>query len=440
MVKAKKRTHEESNAPVENDGIPRSMVIKMGNPKRKPTKALSALVRDFRLIMQPHTAARLKERKSNKLKDYFVMAGPLGVTNFFIFSQSLSGNTTLRLARTPRGPTLYFRINQYSLSRDIQKTQAHPHALTPHSPELQNPPVLVMNNFSKSKTSDIDALLTSMFQNILPTIQVDAGTSLNSVRRVLLLNRNPETNEIELRHYAVITRVVGSTRVIKKLEAAAKGQREIPNLHHLKNVAQYLVDPSASDSEGEDEVIQPPPQGISAPTTNAAQKVKKAVRMVEIGPRINMSLLKVEEGLCSGKTLYHSVQKRSEKEIRALEKAHEKKDAERAKRRKEQEENVRRKRELQAAKGTRKQRGLERAKAKEAENNPTEGDSDASEAGNARDDNDASDASDFSDFSDADEQDVENMNDYELDAEAEADLMSSESESENEKEVEFDED
>lgn len=435
MAQGKKRSFDESNAPVEKDGIPRSMVIKMGNPKRKPTKALAALVRDFRQIMQPHTAARLKERKANKLKDYFVMAGPLGVTNFFIFSQSLSGNTTLRLARTPRGPTLYFRVNEYVLSRDIQKTQARPHALAPHSPELQNPPVLVMNNFSKQKTSDVDALVTSMFQNILPTIQVDATTSLGSVRRVLLLNRVPETGAIELRHYAVVTRVVGSTRVVKKLEAAAKGQGQIPNLHHLKSVAQYMVDPTASDSEGEDEVLPAPPAaGLSAPTTNAAQRVKKAVKLVEIGPRLNLTLLKVEEGLCMGKTLFHAEQTRTEKEIKAMERMHERKDSERARRRAEQEENVRRKREALAAKGTRRQRGAEKAKARAAADNlGPESERDADGADPHAHSRGRSESDDESDDEGA--QDVQDMNDYELEAEAEYE-SADESEIEDEDEVE----
>lgn len=404
----KRKTHVPQAEESQN-GIPTSMVIKMGNSRRKPTKALTSLVRDFRQIMQPHTAARLKERRDNKLKDYFVMAGPLGVSNFFIFSQSVSGNTTMRIGRTPRGPTLYFRINKYSLSRDIQRSQARPHALTPQSPELLNPPVLVLNNFSAKKESNVEALLTSTFQNILPTIHVDAATSLSGVRRVLLLNRVPETGEIELRHYVVVTRVVGTTRAIKKLNAASRGQRAVPDLRSMQNVAQFLSEPSASDSEAEDEVIQPPStEGISEPTVSAAFKVKKAVRLIEVGPRINMSLLKVEEGLCAGKTLFHSIEQKSSKEAQQLDEKHRQKDAERAKRRKQQEENVRLKREAQAAKGSRRKRGEERMKSRSQPHAIAEGSK--------------SDGSD----SDQEAEDVENMNDYELDAELANDGSSAE--------------
>ena len=53
------------------------------------------------------------------------MAGPLGVTHLMLFSKSASGNTNLRLAKTPRGPTLHFRVEKYSLCKDIQRAQKH---------------------------------------------------------------------------------------------------------------------------------------------------------------------------------------------------------------------------------------------------------------------------------------------------------------------------
>ena len=68
----------------------------------------------------------LQERKSNKLRDYTTMAGPLGVTHLLLFSRSPNGNTSLRIAKSPRGPTLHFRVTKYSLCKDIQKTQRRP--------------------------------------------------------------------------------------------------------------------------------------------------------------------------------------------------------------------------------------------------------------------------------------------------------------------------
>ena len=379
----KKRTHLLHQEANQSDDAPKSMVLKMGDHKRRPTHALGQLVHDFRQMMQPHTASRLKERRTNKLKDFLVMAGPLGVSHFFIFSQSSSGNTTLRLAKTPRGPTLYFRVESFSLCADIQRSQAQPHALSPS--ELQQAPVLVMNNFKADKTSDREALITSMFHNMLPSTDVDS-TPLSSVKRVILLDRDQENDLVYLRHYAIITRTVGSSRAVKKLAQARAGQRSLPSLGKFADVTEFMIDPSLSESEAEEDVL---PQ-------QHHQQAKRAVKLVEVGPRLTLRHTKIEDGMCSGRTLWHFVEKRSEKDSEQLEQKHRQHDALRNKRRSEQEENVRRKREELAAKGSRSKRGRERAQLRESEaRSETLRDEDVSDA----------------------EQAPEDMNDFELDAE-----------------------
>lgn len=77
-------------------------------------------------MMEPGTASRLKERRANRLRDYLTMAGPLGVSHLMLFSRSESGNTNMRLAITPRGPTLHFNVEKYSLCKDIRKALKHP--------------------------------------------------------------------------------------------------------------------------------------------------------------------------------------------------------------------------------------------------------------------------------------------------------------------------
>lgn len=84
--------------------------------------------------MEPGTASRLRvrslliyvmiscscccqERGAARLRDYLVMAGPLGVTHMMIFTLTEAANVHLRIARIPAGPTLTFRVERYSLMK-----------------------------------------------------------------------------------------------------------------------------------------------------------------------------------------------------------------------------------------------------------------------------------------------------------------------------------
>jgi ribosome biogenesis protein SSF1/2 len=125
------------------DRSPKSMVIRMG--AGEVGASVSQLVKDMRHVMEPGTAIRLKERKSNKLKDYVTMAGPLGVTHLLLFSRSSSGNTNLRIAISPHGPTLHFRVENYSLCKDVLRAQRHPKG----SSSLYLNPPLVRNWIQK---------------------------------------------------------------------------------------------------------------------------------------------------------------------------------------------------------------------------------------------------------------------------------------------------
>lgn len=129
--RTKKRTHVGASIPAgkavpanQVSRAPKSMVIRIGAGEVGPS--VSQLVKDVRAMMEPGTAARLKERRNNRLRDYVTMAGPLGVTHLMLFSRSTSGNTNLRLALTPRGPTLNFRVEKYSLCKDVKKALKHP--------------------------------------------------------------------------------------------------------------------------------------------------------------------------------------------------------------------------------------------------------------------------------------------------------------------------
>jgi ribosome biogenesis protein SSF1/2 len=117
------------------------MVIRVG--AGEVGSSLSQLAADVRRVMEPGTASRLKERRANRLRDYVSMCGPLGVTHLLLFSRSDSGNPNLRIALAPRGPTLHFRIEKYSLGKDIRNTQKRPKG---SGKEYHAPPLVSLHN------------------------------------------------------------------------------------------------------------------------------------------------------------------------------------------------------------------------------------------------------------------------------------------------------
>lgn len=67
----------------------------------------------------------LQEKKKNNLRDFLNVAGPMGVTHFLMLSKTQSA-ARLRVARTPQGPTLTFKINEYSSALDVAQSQLRP--------------------------------------------------------------------------------------------------------------------------------------------------------------------------------------------------------------------------------------------------------------------------------------------------------------------------
>ncbi|KAH7287265.1 hypothetical protein KP509_32G047900 [Ceratopteris richardii] len=323
----KKRTQNALQSEGEAEKVPRSFVI--GRGKLPPL--LRQLLKDLRKLMLPHTAVHLKEKKSNSMKDFLHVAGPLGVTHFLLLSHTDKA-AYLRVARCPRGPTLTFKIHSYALDAEIARTQIRPRA-----PEglFKNSPLIVLAGFGGE--GEHLKVTTTMFQNIFPAINVNT-VNLATCQRVVLLNYDKESKLIDFRHYSISLQPVGVSRPLKKLVY----NRKIPDLRGLGDVSEFVTKSGyGSESEVEDEgsTVQ-----LSSDVGHLKYKApKSAVRLQEIGPRMTMQLVKVEEGLCSGAVLFHEYIKKTPEEIAALKENKEKREALRKQRRAEQEANVRRK-------------------------------------------------------------------------------------------------
>ncbi|CAI4211948.1 unnamed protein product [Parascedosporium putredinis] len=317
--RVKKRTHVGANQPKSANAVaahatvrdPKSMVIRIG--AGEVGSSISQLAADVRHVMEPGTASRLKERKANRLRDYVTMSGPLGITHLLLFSRSERGNVNLRVALSPKGPTLNFRVEKYSLAKDIQKTQRRPVALE----KSLRPPLLVMNNFtspgadSASKVpKHLESLITTVFQE--PDKDGEEGSFI-----------------LNFRHFAITTKTTGLSRPLRRLNAAEKlvsskpGRKGgVPNLGKLEDIADFMIggengegymtdytSGSEVDTDAEVEVVEEGPRKLSrkaaaegAEPTEEEEKVeKRAVKLVELGPRMKLRLTKVEDGIAAGK-------------------------------------------------------------------------------------------------------------------------------------------
>lgn len=362
--------------------VPQSMVIRMG--AGDIGTSVSQLTADFREVVQPHTAARLKERKSNKLRDYTTMAGPLGVTHFFLFSRSENGNVHLRFALHPRGPTLQFRVDDYVLAKDIQHVQKRSRAGWQEA--FASPPLLVQHGMmssddylaDKPKEKQLESLTQTMFNAMFPVI-TPATTKLEKIKRILLLKRERQedgTFTMKLRHYAITQRRTGMSKRIKRLDPQEQKRRErkgaaLPNLGQLEDAADYVLNPedggytSASDTEldtdNEVEVVQTSTRKVlskkemeklrSGDSKDPPAKVrsnveKRAIKLVELGPRMKLRLVKVEEGMSEGRVMWNEFVTKSKVEEKELDQKWNEKRKLKEERRQKQKENVEKKKKL----------------------------------------------------------------------------------------------
>jgi ribosome biogenesis protein SSF1/2 len=361
---------------VEKDDTPMSFVFKMG----KVPGVVSSLVQDMRRVMAPYTADKLREKRKNTLKDFVHVGAPLGVTHFIFFTNTDAG-TNLKIARIPRGPTLSFKVTKYSLMSQMHLVVKRP---VDASQALRSKPLVVLNNFTAP--DDHIKLMNVTFQNMFPPIDVQT-VALAECRRVVLFNYEKETDTVEFRQYVIRAAPLGLSKSVKTIVKA-----KVPNLNKLEDISEYVLGNgvgigSASDSEVDDEASH-----VTLPDTfrgrGNRKAEKSAVRLTEIGPRLTLSLTKVERGICEGDVLYHAYKTKTPEEAAKAKAKHEAALALKRERREEQESNVAKKNEVKEAK---KQLKAER-KRKREQGDDDDYDETTAKAGGKDDDSELEDA------------------------------------------------
>jgi len=361
--------------------VPKSLIIRRG----KCESVVTDLIQDLRRLMMPYTALNFQEdasyRKLTLTKYCQHVCLPLGISHIMAFSQN-QDRLTMRIAKTPQGPTLTFRAHRFSLSKHIQKLQRRP---VNTKSLLDSPPIVVTNNFGDQTAPPQIKLMRITFQNMFPAINV-ANVKLKDCRRVVLFHlideedsqnqksssvsgdETPQVQQrIEIRQYAIKASPVGIDRKVRRLI-----QSKIPNLNKVQDIADYIVGNSnatisvdaASDSEPEDAsnaVVELAQNYIGR--GNKGQG-KSALKLVELGPRLCLELIKVEQGLGDGNVMFHAHVKKTPEEAKEIQDKAERKVNIKIQRRQVQERNVERKRKAQEEKReAKKQRKEERENA-----------------------------------------------------------------------------
>lgn len=347
--------------------VPKSLIIRRG----KCESVVTDLIQDLRRLMMPYTAINFQEdanyRKLTLSKYCQHVCLPLGVSHILAFSQN-QDRLSMRIAKTPQGPTLTFRVHRFSLSKHIQKLQRRP--INAKS-LLDSPPIVVTNNFGDQTAPPQVKLMRITFQNMFPAINV-ANVKLKDCRRVVLFHLIEEESpdeksedgtpsvkqSVEIRQYAIKATPVGVDKKVRRLV-----QSKIPNLNKVQDIADYIagnanatsVD-AASDSEPEDgsnAVVQLAQNYVGK--GNRSQG-KSALKLVELGPRLRLELIKVEQGLGGGNVMFHAHIKKTPEEAKAIVEKAEAKIRLKNQRRQEQERNVERKRKIAEEKREAKKR------------------------------------------------------------------------------------
>ena len=322
--KRKKRTVKRA-AELTNDSTPRSFVFHRGVVGNN----IHQLITDMRHLMEPYTAINLKVTKSNVLKDFVHVAGPYGISHFITFSKT-DVAPYMKICRLSRGPTLTFRIEEYSLMRDITAILKKPKTI---GQQFKYPPLVVLNNFN-SEALEMK-LMTTIFQNMFPAIKVHK-VKLSEIKRCAMFNYDKEAGVIDFRHYNIEAVPVGVNKGIKLLLKS-----KIPNLGTLGDISDLITGGAyLSESEGEEPNDSHVTLPQRMPGRGNIKSNQSAIKLTEMGPRLKLELIKIEEGVSCGEVLFHKYIEKTEREKKGLKKRKEEAKKLKEERRKKQESNV----------------------------------------------------------------------------------------------------
>ena len=228
------------------------------------------------------------------------------------------------------------------------------------------------------------------FQTLFPPL-APHKLALSSARRVVLVAYNAERGTIDWRHFRITVKPYGVSRRVRRVlqgssASAGAGVSAMLDLGNEKDVADYVLRARSGTADGYESAAT---SDVSSAAEDEADVVslaedyvgrnnrkgqKRAVRLDEIGPRMELRLVKITEGLPGRESavIYHEFGmsfvvrsgvevadffsrgtsvKKTKAEVAAQKASHAAKEKLRKERREEQERNVQRKNAALSGKG-----------------------------------------------------------------------------------------
>lgn len=242
---------------------------------------LKQLIKELRIVHYPNSPLHFKESSRASLKDLLELAKTNHIDHTMFITSTDSGSY-MKIMKLPKGPTVTFKISEFTLSTDV-RTALRKHVRL--QPDFKSAPLLVMKG--------VEGTPNLLFRSVFPSIPLDK-IKLKKCKRVVLIDQSEGV--YSFRHYMIKSRPGGISQALKKLS-----RNQIPNLNKFNSVNEWIEEGgNGSESEYEDAEI-------------AEEENKVSLRLVELGPRVSFSLYKIEEGINGGNVLFHAVVKKSKK-------------------------------------------------------------------------------------------------------------------------------
>lgn len=305
---------------------PKSIIVYRGEVGTRTR----ALMHEWRQAFLPWSSKKL-HGQNKSLRDYLAIAATFSVSHLQLFTAP-AGGTSLRLMRFSNGPTLTFRVESFTLREDIIAQQRRPVNLDQSVWDVA--PIVVLNNFNAPNVPAEVPLVEATLQSLFPSVNIQL-IKTSEVQRVMFFNYDAETGVIESRHFYIAAKASGLSKTVKKLLEG----RVPTKMGSLENMDEVLEKEGAwSDTDGEGEEV-----GLAQPFRHL--KGQARIKLVEIGPRLSMTLTKIESGFAGGEVIYHRHESKSPRQVQINAMKVRSRKAEKVKRRAEQDAHVAKKKE-----------------------------------------------------------------------------------------------